>query len=311
MEELRRINRKEIPKSKRWQRDAAWEIELATAQSWLDDHANEAASKNDTTFEHAIAYGATLADRIHALFGAEGSAHDARLINEVETGVVERTAPSVGVIASVALFKYLCMASEILIFGYMWWNGMTNYIAIILGGLLAVGGYIAGLGGGRLIVRREHGKDVKDLLAWLLLATGVGLIAVVSWLRTLGQEEGVQAIVGITASLAVAVAISELFHYTLTSRYREQREKMFLYQQWFSTNRFVREYENRLWQKTYEAAVKNHWRNRRPAPLSNVTRPAESRSDAAAPTGSSIPTTSPAPPIDAPDLRQPHAGEEN
>jgi hypothetical protein len=293
---LRRTTRSEIPKAQRWQKSAVWDVERTKIEAWLDEHANAAAGGIDTTYEAALASGAGLAEQVQATFGAEGAMRSAQLINDVETGKVERKAPSEGAIIAIAFFKYVCMSCETLIFVWMYVLGLANPMVIILGVLLASGGFMLGRGGGRLIIHREEEHNLGDPIGWILTIVGIAVIGLISWLRSSGEQEGATAIVTITAVLALAIALFELSHYAMKSHYREQHEKMFLVQQWFATDRATKEYTNGLWKNIYEASVKRHW-NQTHTALGNPERviPLSSPTDALAMKleGSSLPSALP------------------
>src|SRR5205814_61998 len=104
---------------------------------------------------------------------------------------------------------------EIAVFVWMVVMGFSTAIVIVVGVLLAGAGLLAGDGVGRIFVRHEREHDWSDPRGWLELTIGTLGIAAISYIRTIGEEEGVIAIVAITAFLATLIATFHAMHMVL------------------------------------------------------------------------------------------------
>lgn len=253
---LKRVTRDEVPLARRWQIGAVWDLEVSLVKRWLDQRAADNLGKTGATSESALSDGANLSREINLTFGAQGAARDHRLISAAANGIIERDAPARGAVIATDLAKWLLFLSEISIFIWMVVMGFSTAIVIVVGVLLAGSGLLAGDGAGRILVRREREHDWADLRGWIELIIGTAGVAAISYIRTIGEEEGVFTIVAITAFLATLIATFHAMHMVLAEKYREQHQKMFSAQGWFSTDEHLRAYQGNFWQDYYESQVR-------------------------------------------------------
>jgi hypothetical protein len=253
---LRRITRDEVPMPRRWQLNAVWDLEVALVKQYLDQRAAENLGKAGATVDSALADGANLAQEIHLTFGAQSSVRDPRILNAAANGVLEREAPTRRKVIGVAVARTFFFFLEITIFVLMVALGFSSFFVIIVGFLLGGAGLLTGDGAGRVLVRRERERDWGDTWGWIELVIGGFGIAAICYIRTVGEEEGVFAIVAVTGFLAVLIATLHAMHIVLAETYRQQHQRMFSAQAWFATDEHMRAYQAEFWNKYYAGQVR-------------------------------------------------------
>ncbi len=253
---LRRITRAEVPLASRWQFGAVWDLEVAQVKNWLDERAADNLGKAGATVESALQDGSHLSKEINLTYGAQAVARDQRVVTAAANGLLEREAPARTAVIATDVLKWLFFLSELCIFGWMVWMGLSTGIVILVGLLLAGAGLLLGDGAGRLLVRHEQERDWSDSRGWLEFVVGLAGVTAISYIRTVGEEEGVFTIVAITAFLAVLIATFHAMHKVLIEKYTEQHQKMFAAQGWFATDEHLRAYQAGFWKDYYERQVK-------------------------------------------------------
>jgi hypothetical protein len=177
MAELQRVTRDEVPKEKRWQQDAVWELEFDRIKRWIAEEANSSVGRPETTLDSALQAGASIPDEIRARFGTMGEAVDPTLMKQVALGALEQNSPSPSLISTFGFLRWVAMLCETLIFFWLWLMGFGNEVLIIMGVMLAGSGFLLGLGFGRLVVAHEFGSLSKELKGWASAIVGsVGII---------------------------------------------------------------------------------------------------------------------------------------
>jgi hypothetical protein len=270
MVEFRRISAEEIPAGRRWQMNAAWDIEYNRIREYLQDRANHNVGARISQAPADRASGAkqdgsVLPADVNAIYGALHWAIDAKSRGQAERGELQRMAPSPVTIRLLAAGTIVTVLLEISIFLVMWILGQGgNLITVGVGALLAGFGYLAGEGLGRLLIGREEETHSGTVLSWIFLTAGfIGIVGmtVIRYLAARAAAEegenvgGLVAIVLLTALLAGAVAIFHAAHMERAERYRTLLQKMFGAQLVFATEQAQTNHRNGLWQQLYDNAV--------------------------------------------------------
>src|SRR4051794_20541516 len=221
-----RTTRPEVPRDRRWEINAVLEIELEKISSWLKDEANtKFGALRDK--ERTLQAGSALPEQVQALFGAEDVAIDPQILDDASTGKLGRQAPAASGIAMASVLKWVFLCAEVLIFTFLYLAHLANWLVILVGGLLAVGGYLTGLGGGTLIVAHESKGSLRSVRGWVCLIVGLIIVGGIAYARTGGEEEGAFPVVAVTVGMALAIAVLEIMEMLMRRKYRELWEKMY------------------------------------------------------------------------------------
>lgn len=250
-----RVAQSDVPKNKRWQMTGVWEMELDRVTRWLRQIANSNYGRLANA-DDAIEAGKGLPEQIVALFGAQGSAVDPRVLEAASLGTFERSAPSATLLTALSVLTWIAFSSEILLFLFMVILGFANPAVIVIGVLLAVSGYAIGSGVGNLMIASESGHGLKSFRGWT--ATLLGLLAAVglSWLRARGVEDEDWAVaIGVPLILVLMIALFEALESTLQHKYKNLWDQMFIAQVWFSTEQHQERYKEGLWTSIYDGEI--------------------------------------------------------
>jgi len=263
--QLRRATRDEISLAQRWQIAAAWDVEVERVKNWLHKRANQNLGKPGATVESALADGGNLPDEVRVTYSAQGAQKDVEMLANAADGRIEREAPARGMVIATDLLKWFALLVETAIFVWMVAMGWATAVVIGVGVMLAFFGWLMGDGAGRILMTHEKiGRWIhpRGLIEFAIGTVGV---AAISWIRTVGEEEGAMAVVVITGLLALLIATFQAINMVLTEKYRELHQKMFSCQIWFSTDEHIKAVQTGFWKNFYDAEVRalsNEWREK-------------------------------------------------
>ena len=265
---LRRATPNEVPRDTMWSIDGVWAVEHNLIEKYLhvaasDNVGNRAAQfqRPQERLDAALKDGAGLPGRIKNFFPVDDN-QNARLKHDAEVGELRRRAPSSAGVAFLLVATWLTFSIEVAIFSLMWVLGLGgNLLTVMVGVLLAVFGYLAGEGLGRLLTRKSHEQRV---LPWIFLVSGlVGIIGLTA-IRALAARSaaaegedisGLIAVVGTTFLLAMGIAVFHSAHMDRSERRKHLVDDMFLCQQWHSKQNIIRACDSGHWREVYEDEV--------------------------------------------------------
>jgi hypothetical protein len=265
---LRRATQNEISRDKMWAIDGVWEVEHNLIEKYLHAAASDNVGNRASQFQRpqerldaALKDGTGLAERVRHFFPVDSN-QNARLKHDAEVGELRRQAPSSTGVVFLLVATWLTFSIEVAIFLLMWVLGLGgNLLTVMVGILLAVFGYLAGEGLGRLLTRKSHEQRV---LPWIFLTSGlVGIIGLTT-IRALAARSaavegedvsGLIAVVVTTFLLAMGVAVFHSAHMDRSERRKHLVDDMFLCQQWHSKQNIIRACDSNHWRDVYEDEV--------------------------------------------------------
>ena len=204
--------------------DGVYAIEEGKINRFLAEKANEHLARPNSTTELAKTLGPSDLDRVRQRFAV---AQDRNVIAMAKYKEFAQHAPKNRSWFGWGFLFLLAFLGEIGIGIAMWLMQAGNAMVVLLAFVLAVGGLLLGDGLKGIVIRHEL-KPLAD--AWHTqvqttstlricgeIAIGLAIIIGISWLRTSGERSGVAVVIGITAGLAVAIAVLEAI--TLYTRF--------------------------------------------------------------------------------------------
>lgn len=222
-----KIEQKEIPLGKRWDTKAVFVLETERIKAWVEQLVNNYLAPANATFESVKGAGATANSEVMNTFGTLGEQIDQRLLNEAEMGNLEQAAPQEWRLLAYGFLKWVTALAEVLIFVWSALIGMTNYFVITVGVMLAVVGWILGLGISRLAARGG-----RDLAGWAATVFGMLGILLLSLIRAGGEFEGSFPVIVITVIVALMLAIFTALEAIGKEQLGSLLRQMFICQRW-------------------------------------------------------------------------------
>lgn len=261
-------NREEIPKKKRWDIHAIYEIECKRIHEWLESKAYEhlGGSHSERVKTTALTYwGNTLIHDIKKFSQKRGKGDK---VKEAQTGELGKTTPTSKEIIGWLLATLIATVIELAVLGVVIAFEFKGEGAFILlpflpAIALAVGGWLAGTGLGKFIIWKrfseEEEKNKKDLLAiYILLFVGIVIILAVTTLRAVASlsHGGSPFTAGlITIALGLIVVIPKAFHKYFKGAKAHYEHEMFFAQQFVSYRNHSEDLKDERWEKFYKSLI--------------------------------------------------------
>jgi len=253
---LERATKSDIPKSRRWHRDAVFEVERARVVNFIAAAARENLRKPEPTKEKAAASAPVLVAEIGGLMAPSHDIRDPDIIKSVSNGVYERAAPS---LTSIWFFRFLTVVAatvEIGIFAAQWLSGDAHPAVLILGTMLALSGYLIGLGIGRMSRRRDLDEEQEgQTLNKVFIVTGLIGIALSVYIRVAGSPDGAVLAIALTVLVALLVAVFEALYEYTSHRYQSLWQKQYQGQQWIAEKHHLGDMNRGFWKLKYLECV--------------------------------------------------------
>lgn len=261
-------NREEIPKKKRWDIHALYEIECKRIHDWLESSAFEqlGGSHSERVKDSAIAHwDNTLSHDIKKFFQKRGKGDK---VKEAQTGELQKAAPTNKEIIGWLLATIVGTGIELAVLGLVIAFEFSGEGAFILlpflpAIALAAGGWFAGTGLGKFITWKrfseEEEKHKKDLLAiYILLSVGIVIILAITALRawasiTHGGNPATSGI--ITIALGLIVVIPKAFHKYFKGAKAHYEHEMFSAQQFVAYRNHGEDFKDERFEKFYKGLI--------------------------------------------------------
>lgn len=232
---LNRARMTDIPASQRWSINAVWQIEQERAHTFIEDEANTAYGRSPTDIDNAKRLAPAVWQKIANVFPYDDRI-DADLLDAAKNGVLAREAGSRASITIVRILLSLLMGLELAIFAAMWALGDAHVLVVVQGFILAGGSWALGWGLYGLTLSLDHPREPQGsrVLVMVALLFGVGAIASMTAMRVRLSGDGSFAVVAITLSLALLIALLETLNESKSHRYNARHNDMFRAQIQFS-----------------------------------------------------------------------------
>jgi hypothetical protein len=234
---LKRAQIGDIPSSDRWNIGAAWELEKQRIEEFVDDEANIAYGRFPDNVESAKALAPDVWHKIVNAYPID-SQLDANLLSDVKLGLPEKLAGSKALLVTVRVLLALAMGVEVAIFVAMWAVGEASWPVIVQGAVLAIGSWSLGWGLYNLTIALDQREKTRGsrVLTLSALIFGALSIAVVTAMRAQLTQEQSFAIVAITLTLALLIALMETLSESMGHRYGIHHRDMFRAQQQYANS---------------------------------------------------------------------------
>jgi hypothetical protein len=224
---LERAKSADVPVDERWNIGAVWRIESARIEEFIDAQANTAYGRNPGQPEGAKKLAPDVWARISNAFPHDDRV-DADILDAAKTGQLQTQAGSRGMIVLVTFFLALMMGAELAIFFAMWMLGNAHPLVILQGGLLAGGSWALGWGiCGLMLSLDRTDPEHRSWLPGVACALGVLAIALITALRVQLSGSDTFAVIAVTVTLALLIALLEAVRGWISHRYGRRRNDMF------------------------------------------------------------------------------------
>jgi hypothetical protein len=234
----------EIPATKHFDLQAVFDEEQTRLNRWLEAQASEVVRSPNPTTARASEDGEIFVQQIHDRFAPSNDNYNRELLIYASDGSLLRHAPNRSAVFAYQLLKWIALLAEMALGLGVWLVADGTPVLILVAGMLAGAGWLAGKGVGSLFERRlaatlprELGHpQAPSLWSGAAMATiGYGVVLGLSYLRAMGDDrEGMIYVIGFTVLLALLISIFEALHSFISYKYEFLRRQMGLAQRWYA-----------------------------------------------------------------------------
>jgi hypothetical protein len=154
------------------------------------------------------------------------------------------------------ILKWLAFSAELVLFIAFWLMDFGSAVLIVIGGLLALSGYLMGYGLGVLLVEHDEQRSVLNFRGWLSFGVGLAGTILLSWVRASGDLEFSAVAIVFPLVLASLISMFEAIERWSIARYSRLRNEMFRAQAWYSGKQHRMRAKDNLWSDIYSTEVK-------------------------------------------------------
>jgi hypothetical protein len=240
----------EVPSAKHFDIQAIFDEEQTRLTRWLDAQASEAVRSPNPTRERASMDAETFIDQIHDRFADTDENLNRELLIFASDGSLARHVPNRSVVTAYRVLKWISLLAELALGVGVFLVADGTPVLILVAGMLAGAGWLAGKGVGTLFERRlattlprEIGHPQPPSLWGGLAMTMIGYAVVLglSYLRAMGDDrDGMVYVIGFTVLLALLISIFEALHSFTDCKYEFLRAQMALAQRWYANQRHAK-----------------------------------------------------------------------
>jgi hypothetical protein len=254
---LQRAKRADVPTDERWNIGAVWRIESHLVEEFIEDEANTAYGRNPGLPDEAKKLAPDVWSKVAIAYPFDDRI-DADLLDAAKTGQLEAAAGSRVMKTLVVFFLAFMMLAEVAIFVAMWIIGDAHPLVIVQGLLLAGGSWALGWGMCGLMLSLD--RDEPEHRSWLPAGAsilGVLSIALITALRVQLSGSEAFAVIAVTVTLALLIALLEAVRGWISHRYNRRHNDMFRAQVQFSNQQHnaAHGYKGEGWMDQFRYAV--------------------------------------------------------